>query len=179
LRAALALLLATIALSSVAPSPAFACSCAALSTSQSVDGADAVFLGTATADGVHVDEVFKGMLPSRVALDGSPDPCPSGLVTGQQYVVFATWHADGQRWSTDPCAGTASATPALVAEVERVAGDGRPPYDVPGGLPDDTAEHGLGTVAGWVWLLLGTGAVAVLVLGIAGVAVVRGNRASG
>lgn len=179
MRAALALLLAMLSLTVLAPSPAYACSCAALSTTESVDGADAVFLGTATADGVHVDEVFKGMLPSRIELDGSPEPCPSGLVTGRQYVVFATWHDGAQRWSTDPCAGTAPATPALLAEVEQVAGDGRPPYDVPGGLPDDTAEHGLGSVSGWVWLLLGTGAALVLLLGIGGVAVARANRASG
>ena len=179
MRAALALLLTTFALSVLAPSPASACSCAALSTTESVGGADAVFLGTATADGVHVDEVFKGMLPSRVALEDTPEPCPFGLVTGQQYVVFATWHADRQSWSTGPCAGTAAATPALLAEVERVAGDGRPPYDVPGGLPDDTAHHGLGTVSGWVWLMLGTGVVAVLLFATGGLAAVRANRASG
>lgn len=69
--------------------------------------------------------------------------------------------------------------PPLLAEVARVAGDGRPPYDVPGGLPDDTAHHGLGTVSGWVWLLVGTGAVAVLLLLTAGVAVVRANPGSG
>lgn len=111
MRAALALLLATFALTLLPPSPAFACSCAALSTTESVAGADAVFVGTATADGVHVDEVFKGMLPSRVALEDNPEPCTSGLLTGQHYVVFATWHDDEQRYSADPCAGTAAATP--------------------------------------------------------------------
>jgi hypothetical protein len=181
-RALLAALVAAFvltALTALAPAPAFACSCAALTTPDSVAGADAVFLGTATADGVRVEEVFKGMLPSQLPLDGSPDPCPAGLVNGERYVVFATWHDDQQRYATDPCSGTAAATAVLVDEVERVAGSGRPPYDVPGGLPDDTAPQGLAAVDGWVWLMLATGAAATVLVAIGGLLVVRANRASG
>lgn len=180
MRALLAALASAIALTALTalPAPAFACSCAALTTTEAVAGADAVFLGTATPDGVRVEEVFKGMLPSRLPLDGSPEPCPAGLVTGQRYVVFAIWHDDRQRYSTGLCAGTAPVTAVLRDEVERVAGSGRPPYDVPGGLPDDTAAQGLGAVDGWGVVLLATGAAAAVLVAIGGVLVVRANRAS-
>lgn len=176
---ALATLLAALSLTVLAPSPAFACSCAALTTTQSVEGSDAVFLGTATADGVRVEEVFKGMVPSRMPLDGSPEPCGSGLVTGVRYVVFASWHGGTQRYSTDRCAGTAEAIPALVAEVERVAGDGRPPYDVPGGLPDDTAPQGIRPPGGWSLAVAGAGSVLVAFAMTAVAGVRRANRPNG
>lgn len=74
--------------------------------------------------------------------------------------------------------GTARATPALVAEVEAVTGPGRPPYDVPGGLPDDSGEHGLGTLGPWAWTLVAGSAAVLLLLGCVGVLVVRANRAN-
>lgn len=172
----LATSLATLSLTVLAPSPAFACSCAALTTTESVEGADAVFLGTAAASGVQVEEVFKGMLPSRLPLDGSPEPCAFGLVTGERYVVFATGHDGTERYSTDRCGGTAEAVPALVAEVERVAGDGRPPYDVPGGLPDDTAPQGIRLPGRGVLAVAGAGLVLVAFAVTAVLGVRRANR---
>jgi hypothetical protein len=63
-----------------------------------------------------------------------------------------------------------------VAEVEQLAGPGRPPYDVPGGLPDDTAPQGLGTVDAWTWVRLVAGAAAVLLASGGALLVVRANR---
>ena len=79
-RQALSVLLAALSLTVLAPAPAFACSCDALTTAESVDGSDAVFLGTARMHDVRVDEVFAGMLPSSVALSGAPDDtAPMGV----------------------------------------------------------------------------------------------------
>lgn len=172
-RVVLATVLTALSLSVLAPSPAFACSCAALTTAESVEGSDAVFLGTARAHDVRVDEVYAGMLPGSVPVSGTPEPCMFDFLTGEEYVVFATWHADEQRYSTDHCAGTTAATPALIAEVELLTGEGRPPYDVPGGLPDDTAPMGvLADVGRWQVLMLGAGAAVLALAGVA-VAVVR------
>lgn len=74
--------------------------------------------------------------------------------------------------------GTARATPALVAEVEAVTGPGRPPYDVPGGLPDDSGEHGLGALGPGAWTLVAGSAAVLLLLGCVGVLVVRADRAN-
>ena len=178
-RLALSVLLAALLAHGAGASPAFACSCAALTTAESVEGSDAVFLGTATAHDVRVDEVYAGMLPSRVAVSGSPEPCFFDLLTGEQYVVFATWHEDEQRYSTDHCAGTAAATPALIAEVELLTGAGRPPYDVPGGLPDDTAPMGVfADVDRWQVLMVGAGLVFLVLAGIAVVVVRKDNAAT-
>lgn len=68
---------------------------------------------------------------------------------------------------------------ALLAALVAAFGSGRPPYDVPGGLPDDTAPQGLAAVDGWVWLMLATGAAATVLVAIGGLLVVRANRASG
>jgi hypothetical protein len=65
---------------------------------------------------------------------------------------------EDQHYSTDHCAGTAAATPALIAEVELLTGAGRPPYDVPGGLPDDTASMGVfADVDRWQVVMVGAG----------------------
>jgi hypothetical protein len=53
---------------------------------------------------------------------------------------------------------------------------GRPPYDVPGGLPDDSGEHGLGTLDRWAWTLIGAVAASLLLLAGAAVLVARSNR---
>jgi hypothetical protein len=84
-----------------------------------------------------------------------------------------------QTFSTSPCAGTTSASPALVAEIEDLTGAGRPPYDVPGGLPDDSGEHGLGALGPWTWTLVGAAGAGLLLLGGAAALVARarhGNR---
>jgi hypothetical protein len=172
--------LAALLLPVLSAGPASACSCAQISTAESVAGSDAVFLAVAgPGDQVTVREVFAGMLPSRLEVREAPgDPCPAGLVDAQRYVVFATWHRDRQEYSTSPCSGTARATAALVADVEAVTGPGRPPYDVPGGLPDDSGEHGLGTLGPRAWTLVAGSAAVLLLLGCVGVLVVRADRAN-
>lgn len=183
LRAVLAAVLTAVSLTVLAPSPAFACSCAALTTAESVEGSDAVLLGTvarvAGADEngaevyeVGVDEVFAGMLPSTVTVSGSPEPCRTRLRLGEQYVMFASG-TDGEHLATDWCSGTTEATPALVAEVELRTGAGRPPYDLPGGLRDDTAPMGVVADVGRRQLLVGGAATAFLILAAGAVLVIR------
>lgn len=161
----------------LAASPASACSCAEIDTAESVAGSDAVFLAVAGAgDEVQVREVYAGMVPSRLEVREPGEPCAGGLVDGQRYVVFATWDAERQDYSTSPCAGTRSATPALVAEVEAVTGDARPPYDVPGGLPDDSGEQGLGALDVRAWTLIAAAGSGVLLLACVAALIVAANR---
>ncbi len=68
---------------------------------------------------------------------------------------------------------------ALVAAFALTALTALAPYDVPGGLPDDTAPQGLAAVDGWVWLMLATGAAATVLVAVGGLLVVRANRPSG
>jgi hypothetical protein len=175
----LAAAVAALLLPVVLASPASACSCAAIDTAEAVAGSDAVFLAVAGAgDEVQVREVYAGMVPSRLDVREPGEPCAGGLVDGQRYVVFATWDRESEEYSTSPCAGTRSATPALVAEVEDLTGAGRPPYDVPGGLPDDSGAHGIGTLGRRAWMLVGASGAGLLLLVAAVVLVARANRAN-
>ncbi|MGN6575700.1 MAG: hypothetical protein ACTHKG_08435, partial [Nocardioides sp.] len=121
---------------------------------------------------------YVGMVPSRLDVREPSEPCAGGLVAGRRYVVFATWSRKSQEYSTFPCAGTTAASPALVAEVEDLTGAGRPPYDVPGGLADDSGEHGLGTLGPWEWTLVGTAGAGLLLLAGAAVLIARARRAN-
>jgi hypothetical protein len=121
----------------VAPMPAWACSCAPVTTRGALEAADAVFRGTVTErDQVgrgtdarielrfEVSRVFKGRVFSEQVVGTATDSAACGIEAqvGTQWVIFATESVDGSgdrlvtRMSTDSCSGNLPgvSSPALL-----------------------------------------------------------------
>lgn len=124
----------------LAPSPAFACSCAQDQVAGYVDGAELVVRGTVEGrdDGllpggddvvyrVAVEWVYVGEAGPVVDIHsaGTGDTCGLEVRSGDRYVLFA--HGSAGEYSASLCGGTAPATPQLVAQVAEVAGPGTAP----------------------------------------------------
>lgn len=126
-----------------------ACSCQALSSVQTqARDADVVFSGVLIKQDtdrnvntytLEVERVYRGRVPdSPVAVVSARGGAGCGLdrlALDRAYLVFAT-RTSGQ-FESGQCAGTARATPAYVADVERVLGPGNeiPTPPVPGSEP--------------------------------------------
>jgi hypothetical protein len=127
-------------------SPAWACSCVALTTAQAVAHADVVLSGTleevdqprglvepssgapAQSYRFAVSEVYEGSAPATSWVGSAQHGAScglEGLEPGREYVVFAQERGD-TLWAS-LCGGTGVATSGLVSEVEAVAGPGRDP----------------------------------------------------
>ena len=138
-RTALLALAAVLACAAVliAPMPAWACSCAPVTTRDALDGADAVFRGTVSerdrvgrgADArielrFDVSRVFKGRVFSEQVVGTATDSAACGIEAevGSQWVIFAKESVDGSgdrlvtRMSTDSCSGNLPgvSSPALL-----------------------------------------------------------------
>ncbi|NNM46086.1 hypothetical protein [Knoellia koreensis] len=200
-RSLLVVLTLFAALLGLPTSKAWACSCAALTPAQAVAKADVVFRGTLTGvedvpsgpvltskDPVNytftVGTAYQGSV-ERVAVVQSPRSGAScgleGMEPGREYVVFG--ESKGAGTLAELCGGTATATPAFVADVEAAAGPGHEPVALPA-APDpatkdqprvepvtqtlETREQSRAWVVGGVALGLLLGAVLV--------AVARGRR---
>jgi hypothetical protein len=153
-RLLLAGVLGALSLVVLTATPSFACSCAAASTAEYVDGAAAVFTGTVTAkeppperpvmssmDPVtytfDVERSFKGDVasPTEVLSAMSGASCGlEGVRAGQRYVVFATESRRGDLWAS-LCGGTAPWSADLEADVVAATGPGvvAPPSAAPAG----------------------------------------------
>jgi hypothetical protein len=150
--AALAAMLACAA-ALINPTPAWACSCAPITTRQALDGADAVFKGTVTErDRVgrgedarvelrfDVSRVFKGTVYAEQVVATPPDSAGCGIegAVGSTWVIFATQSVEGTddrmvtRLTTGLCSGNLPGTtvPSLL---------GRGQFPRPG--PSDAEER--------------------------------------
>jgi hypothetical protein len=158
LRVLLAGVVGALSLVVASAAPSFACSCAAVSTAQYVDGADVVVTGTLT--GVEpppkravmssgdpatytfsVDRAYKGDVGDTVTVVSAISGASCGLEgmrEGARYVLFASkggggGPGDGALWAS-LCGGTAPWSAALEEEVVRAAGPGAtPPSAAPAG----------------------------------------------
>jgi hypothetical protein len=155
LRVLLAAVVGALSLVVVAAAPSFACSCAAMSTQQYVDGADVV--ATATLTGVEpppkrpvmssgdpatytfsVDRAYKGDVDEEVAVVSAVSGASCGLEgmrEGRRYVVFASQsQGDDALWA-GLCGGTAPWSADLEADVVAAAAPGvaEPPSAAPAG----------------------------------------------
>ena len=146
-----------VALVLVAPAaPAQACSCAMLGTAQKVAGADVVVRGTITGSvdpgggnsgrlvtyDVAVAQVYKGSATARTSVRSPADGGSCGIEVrqGQEYVVFS--RRVGGELRAELCGGTAPASGALVADVERLTGPGTPPPDATTSATPPTSAAG-------------------------------------
>lgn len=118
--------------------PALACPADTGTTQTHVKDATDVFTGTVSDVARHsstvvytveVDRVYKGEVATsqvKVATSASSRGCGlPDLASGRPYVFFAA--PDGSRLATDQRTGTATASEKLVAQVERLLGDGHDP----------------------------------------------------
>lgn len=127
----------------VADAPAHACSCKALTVSQRVDGADAVFSGTVTmASGpttsgktqmmsydVKIDRVYKGAISSpRTTVKSAADEAACGLtgMTADNRYLFFVRAADANL-KANSCGGTKPATSSLTQKIVALLGPGTTP----------------------------------------------------
>ena len=168
----------------VVATPAYACSCAAATTTREYfDGADAVFAGSLVSrtvthpdSKVHssgdpalhvfaVDEVFKGDVHQQQGVVSADQGGSCGLeLSGKgPFVVFAKRPAGGGATLTaDLCGGTAPAGAALEADLGALAGAPARPLaddDVPSVAPAEPATS-------WVPALAVAGGLALVLLGI-------------
>lgn len=147
----------------VAASPSFACSCAAASTAEYVEGADAVLTGTVadkepppkrpvmssgdpTTYTFDAERWFKGEQadPVQVMSAMSGASCGiEGVRAGERYVVFASEGRGGDLWAS-LCGGTAPWSAALEADVVAATGPGTvpPPSAAPAGTAGSTQAPG-------------------------------------
>jgi len=136
--------------------PAQACTCKDGDTvAQQARRADVVFSGVLQTRErrarqevytLDVQRVYQGRVAESAVDVASPTTsCGLGrLQADRAYVVFATGSGDGLE--SRKCTGTGRATPAYVADVERVLGPGRaipdPPVDEPAPDPEYTRVDG-------------------------------------
>jgi len=161
LRLLLAGVLGALSLVVVTATPSFACSCAAASTEQYVDGADVVVTGTVAdreppperpvmSSGdpvtytVDVERRFKGdgQDPLQVLSAISGASCGlEGVRVGRRYVVFATVGRGGDLWAS-LCGGTAPWSADLEAGVVAATGPGTvaPPSAAPAGTAGTSGD---------------------------------------
>lgn len=163
-RSGMTLLLAALltAAGLLVASPAAACSCAEADTAAYFADADAVFAGSLVSREVRrldswtqssgdpalhvfeVETVYKGEVHEQQGVISAADGASCGLEPSGDgpYVVFATRDAgpaEGQ-YRAGLCGGTAPVDPALVAEVEEVAGWAA---SEPGGDPPRSGSAGI------------------------------------
>ena len=177
--------------------PAWACSCAEVTTAQAVDRADVVV--RATLEGVDeprgftepttgaparsyrftVARVYEGSAPVTARVGSAKDGAScgmEGLVPGREYVVFA--QTRGDTLVAGLCGGTAVADSELVADVQDVTGPGHDP--VRPGLVDEAAQPpGAASAAregAWLVPLVGGGVLALLLVSALVVVLRRGRR---
>lgn len=178
LLAALAAMLACAALI-VTPAPAWACSCAPVTTKQANENADAVFTGVVrsrvqvTRDDREVVElrfdvstVFKGRVYAEQVVQTAIDSAGCGIEAqpGSTWIIFATESSAGTgdhqitRLTTTSCSGN---LPGAVSPLE--LGRGQPPQ--PGA--SDTEEKTIRTDVrvDRVLTVVGLGALGVLAIG--------------
>lgn len=138
LRSALLLLLAVPVLTLVAPSPAYACSCAMGSVEDYVKWSDAVFVATLAeplAEGTtgvvraraSVETVYDGDVPDEVIISTGAQGSACGLTgldAGERWLFYATNGKNGT-FGVSLCGGSTVAGPGRVTEVETVLGQGR------------------------------------------------------
>jgi len=167
----------------VVATPASACSCAAATTKQYFDDADAVFTGSLVSrtvthpdSKVHssgdpalhvfaVDEVFKGDVHQQQGVVSADQGGSCGLeLSGKgPFVVFASRPADGGTTLTaDLCGGTAPAAAALEADLGALTGASARPL-----AGDDVPRlAGAEPATSWVPALAVAGGLALVLLGI-------------
>lgn len=142
----------TLAITAVAPSAAYACSCVGYGVAQHLERADLVVRATIESrDGglrlpvlgtgdvtyhLRVHSVFKGeagrVAEVRSASDGAA--CGLEIEVGREYVVFADRAGDGLYAGL--CGGTTDASPATLRALEQAAGPpGAPGKDPIGAQP--------------------------------------------
>ena len=175
-------LVAALSFLTLAPTPAYACSCVAGSTEEYVDRADVVVGGRFVARDepgrvvssldpvtytVEVDRVYRGAASAELevltAVSGASCGL-EGIALGRPYLVYATY--EGTELWAGLCGGTTAATPGLLREVEAVTGPAQPPavQTATDPDPDRTAGPALRNSAArsgpawWPWVL-GTGLV--------------------
>lgn len=141
-------LLAAVTAVVVAPSSAYACSCAGDSLRDHLQRADVVVQGTiedlhelgnplrinrSSGDevvyDVSVDRVYKGAggPVTRIHSVVSGASCGLEVRVGGRYILFADRHGADQKLWGSLCGGTAPADAELVAEVEAAVGGSSPP----------------------------------------------------
>ncbi|WP_243059693.1 hypothetical protein [Nocardioides sp. SR21] len=140
LRMLLAAALAAVALVAITPSASYACSCAPTSTADSVESADAIFVGTldeitpppqrelmSSMDPntftFEVHQVLAGSVGSAVEVQSAMSGAScgwEGMEIGQEYVVFAA--AGRAALQGNLCTPARGATDRLVAEVAELTG---------------------------------------------------------
>jgi hypothetical protein len=136
-RVLVALALASAGVLLTHPAAQAACTCTSGTVKQEARAADVVFRGVLTEQTdqrrrttytLDVERVYQGRVtdsPVAVDSDAREGGCGLGrLRTDLAYVVFAA--QDGDRLTSGRCTGTDRATPAFVADVERVLGQGEP-----------------------------------------------------
>jgi hypothetical protein len=182
--AVIVLVLAVLAVFAYPASPACACSCAAVSTDEQLDSADAVFLGVVreiTTDHpfsplfssgdpvtavIDVSRVYKGDVGPSVSVATVADgaSCGYDFAVEHEYLIFA--RAQQGQFATGLCDGNLD-----VATQSNPLTGGQPPA---AGHPGTTGGSG-SSVAWWSgWTLP---AVAALVaVGLAGIALWRWRR---
>jgi hypothetical protein len=177
--------------------PAWACSCASSTVTESVERADVVLLGRLSkSDGPSrvglspssddpwqytfaVNEVYKGRAAgtTHVVSPASSASCGlEGLLPGRDYIVFA--QAQGRELRASLCGGSDLAGSGLVADVEAVTGSGHPPVraevvDPAAPLPGAVAPAREGA---WLVPLVGGLALALVLAGLLLAVVRRGRR---
>ncbi len=163
----------------VAPPPAWACSCAPVTTHAAYDTADAVFRGTVSersrasrgdnarvALRFDVARVFKGRVFSEQVVMTAPDSAGCGIEAeiGTAWVIFAQESVDGSgdrlvtRLSTDSCSGNLAgvATPAVL---------GRGTFPLPGASDTEEKTIQADVRVDRALTIVGLGALALVVLG--------------
>ena len=138
--------------------------------------------GPAQSYRLAVTDVYRGAAASTTWVGSAAEGAScglEGLQPGREYVVFAQERAGGL-WAS-LCGGTATADPAVVAELEAAAGPAHAPVLAPSGsaterLPGATAPA---SERPWLGPLLGGLALAVVLAAALVVVVRRGRRRDG
>jgi hypothetical protein len=180
-------------------SPAWACSCVAVTAAQAVDRAEVVMRGTlehvaeprgfsepttgapARSYRFTVSRVYEGSAPTTAWVGSAKDGAScglEGLEPGRAYVVVAKQR--GEALWADLCGGTAPVATGLLADVEAVTGPGQGPVAAATGASSAPVPGAAAPRREGAWRVPLVGGLALaLALGAALVVVVRRGRRRG